>query len=377
MLDYIKEKIFLILIWVLTIVILVSLAYVFAEVKTKPEFLNKIDSILYSKENLSPRYMIIMPDTVQPRQYTQQIKKPVVVKNYDQKVRITDANKLAVEIPKIENLKSSGNYIPLDVIEINAENAKEIENSPRKWITYSKKIDIPQKFFKVAVIINKMGINEKYSEKIIENINENISLAFSPYARNLVDNVKNARRHGNETYLDLILPSKDYLLQDTGPLAIKLDESPEQNLKVLDDIEAQNALVGGVVLLGDANYEDRKEIKGILQEIQKKGLLFVDATQGELLGTLKINHLPRQKADIIIDDAMPKEVLVKIFEEAEEIAQEKGQVVISITPRPVNIINLSEWTQTFSKPLSYEEIKEGKKVKKPFVLVPVSMLVVE
>lgn len=376
MLGYIKRKIFLILIWLLTICILTSLAYVFAEIKTKPEFLNKIDSILYSKENLSPRYLIIMPDTTQPVG-NRKILKAKVIKNIDDRVKIADANKLAVEIPKIENLKSAGGYAPLEVVEINEENAEIVEKNHRKWLLYSKKVEIPQKFFKVAVIINKMGINEKYSSKIIESIDENITISFSPYARDLVEDIKKARKHGNETYLDLILPSKDYLLQDTGPLAIKLEKAPEDNLKILDELEKNKAPVGGVVLLGEPSYEDRKEIQEILKSIQKKGLLFVDATNGDLLNQIKVKNLPRQKADIIIDEAMTKEDLIKHFALAEEIAKERGQVIMVITPKPVNIINLADWLRTFSKPLSYEEIKAGATIQKPFVLVPISTLVVE
>lgn len=376
MLSYIKRKIFLILIWLLTICILTSLAYVFAELKTKPEFLNKIDSILYSKENLSPRYLIIMPDTTQPKG-NRQILKAKIIKKIDEKVKIADANKLAVEIPKIENLKSAGAYVPLEVVEITEENADIVEKNHRKWLLYSKRVEIPQKFFKVAVIINKMGINEKYSNKIIESIDENVTISFSPYARDLIESIKKTRKHGNETYLDLILPSKDYLLQDTGPLAIKLERTPEDNLKILDMVEKEKAPVGGAVLLGEPTYEDRKEIQEILKSVQKRGLLFVDATKGDLLNQIKVKNLPRQKADIVIDEALTKEDLIRTFAYAEEIAKEKGHVVIVITPKPVNIINLVEWLKTFSKPLSYDEIKAGATVQKPFVLVPISTLVVE
>ncbi|MDD4556055.1 MAG: divergent polysaccharide deacetylase family protein [Alphaproteobacteria bacterium] len=379
MIDFLRQKIFVILIWFLTIAILASVAYVFAEIKTKPEFLNKIDYILYNKENLSPRYMIIMPDTVQSKQVSEQaqLKKQQIIKLQDEKVKITDPNDLAVEIPKIEKLVISNNLQPLDIVEITQENMSMIEQNSRKWITYSKTVDVPQKFFKVAIIIDRMGIHEKNSDKIIESVDGNVSLSFSPYARDLVEDIKSARRHGNETYLDLILPSQNFTEQDSGPLAIKLDDTPENNLKMLDEIEAQKAPIGGVVLLGQANYEDRKAIKDILSLVKDKGLLFIDATKGDLIRGVKIQNLPRTKVDIVIDDALPKEALEQTFARAEIIARERGQVVMMLAPKPVNVIELQKWTDSFSPSLSYDEIRAGKQVKKPFVLVPISTLVVE
>ena len=69
----------------------------------------------------------------------------------------------------------------------------------------------------------------------------------------------------------------------------------------------------------------------------------------------------------------------KLLEQAEQIARDKGYAVIVSDPKPIAVLALNKWIESFSPQLSYEEMKERNitEIAKPFALVPLSNLVVE
>ena len=103
----------------------------------------------------------------------------------------------------------------------------------------------------------------------------------------------------------------------------------------------------------------------------------IDATDADGIDALKSSGLPRKKADIVIDDNLSREAIDQQLEQAEETALLNGQVLIAVEPKPVAVMAIHDWINSFSKQLSYEEIKQGIEIKKPFALVPLSMVVVE
>ena len=67
---------------------------------------------------------------------------------------------------------------------------------------------------------------------------------------------------------------------------------------------------------------------------------------------------------------------IRTLQTAENIAFDKGQVLIVADPKPVIVMALYNWIKTFSPQISYEEAKTVE-ISKPFALVPASNLVVE
>ncbi|MBR6663266.1 MAG: hypothetical protein IKL33_00405, partial [Alphaproteobacteria bacterium] len=96
----------------------------------------------------------------------------------------------------------------------------------------------------------------------------------------------------------------------------------------------------------------------------------------DVINAIKVDSLARRRADIVINkDTTPEEIDDKI-KKAENIAFDKGQVLIVADDKPLIIVKLAQWIDTFSPQLSYEEAKTVD-ITKPFALVPVSNLVVE
>jgi len=102
----------------------------------------------------------------------------------------------------------------------------------------------------------------------------------------------------------------------------------------------------------------------------------IDATHGDGLNKIKVEGLPRRKADIVIDNDFNRDVIRKQLQQAEDIAFKKGHVLVVIDPKPVAIIEVYNWIKEFSPQVEYEDAK-NMELKKPFAVVPVSNLVID
>ncbi len=130
----------------------------------------------------------------------------------------------------------------------------------------------------IAFIVSNLGLNDKQTEKIISELPENISLSFSPYAWNVKSFMMSAREKNHETWLTLPLQTKDFPLQDSGPLSILLDAPVQQT-----DLRLKTLLgkaVGYAGVITEKNHVFRREDarnNQSFKEIFERGLAIIDS----------------------------------------------------------------------------------------------------
>lgn len=355
----------------------------FANQKSQPEFASKSEEVMFDTENKSPKYVMTLPEK-------NKIKKNEYVKkrlSTEKSVKKTNAEKLnELDIPFLSRLKSVENRVPLEHVLPFADVLEKESKLPIKtdvlksWDVYGRKVDVMPMFNKVAVVINNLGVNQTNADLIIDRIPSDVSLSFSPYTVGLEKLVKKAREKGFETYLDIILPSRNYLLVDSGQYALNFSEKPEYNVAILEGMLSKNMALGGFVMRdGIDDDEYNMQFIAIMKMLEKRGLLFLDATHKENVSVTNVNGLDRVRADIIIDKDFDKKLIEQQLQKAEQIAYRNGSVVIVLEPKPVAVLAIADWIETFSKQLSYEEMKAQhvSEFKKPLILVPLSNLAVE
>lgn len=381
---------FLILVGLLTIAGLVFIGYFSASKKSEPKYRSKIEQIIYDTKNKSPKYVITLPDR-NPKAKKAETEKLAIQNNEVKKEEVEKIDPLQEAMKNLPHLTTLGkvpNKHPLAFIDPNADLMEEQGNlylpktdgKQKPWEVYGKKVSIMPQFFKVAVVVKNYGVNQTNASLIADGLPDEVSFSFSPYALNIKDQVKYARTMGHETYMDFLLPSKDYLKSDSGPLSMSLTASLAENRNRLMTTIGGNFAIGGMVVSqGIADDSNVEQLSALLAELQKRGLLMLDASGEDFINNMKIDNLARLKADVVIENDFSREGLEKKLTEAENIAREKGRVVIVIEPKPSAILALSDWFKSFSPQLSYEQMKEQNitEIEKPFALVPLSNLVVE
>jgi len=389
---FLKQYKLLIIAVFLTIILLLGLGYLFAEHKSEPTFATQIDRIMFEKKNRSPKFVITLPDFKQK----ESIETKEVIQAAPQKaITSTAENKgfsaieFAQKIPLMSKLKPISNPLPLNQIEIISDLSEKKDNmilpkiaddGRKAWIEYSKKETIQPNFYKVAIVLKNLGMDNLVTTAAIETMPANVSLSFSPYATNPDKDIKKAREFGHETYVDWLLCSHNFLKADSGPMAMSITQSKEENLRRALASLNINAPVGGMVInsgIADENMHEHQ--KNIMENLKNRGLLVIDATNADGIDKIDIDDLPRKKADIVIENKFVRSDIDNMLELAEKMAKVNGSVLIVATPKPVVLHAINDWINTFSPQLTYQQMKEQniKTIERPYALVPVSNLVVE
>ena len=378
---------FFFLVIIALLVVTVS-GYFFAAQKSTPEYRSKIERIMFEKKNKAPKYILILPEKDTPQTpENEQIVQETEQKEVPQKLEtLSDFVKAA---PLIMKLKAAEGQYALPVLENNPDLIEKqgnlllpkISNNNKKpWIEYGKIVSVAPNFYKIAVVLKNIGIDQAAFPNINAAMPSEVSFSFSPYTLNAAKLIVDARKKGHETYVDLLLASKDILKADNGPLSIGLTASEQENMQRLLKTLSVNAPIGGMVVVdGMVDQTTSDLLKQYLKELKNRGLLMIDATSEKGVDEIETPQLPRRKADIVIDDDFSWDHMKEIISQAEKIAKEKGQVLIAATPKPIVITALKNWFETFSPQLSYKQMKEQNitTIERPFALVPVSNLVVE
>lgn len=381
---------------VVAVAVLAIVGYWFADEKSDPVYLSKIDKLMFDKDNKAPKFVLTLPD---PGKKQQSGGTPIISASADilplpkdspsSALPSSEPETLSEIISKIPNLNQlidqqptqSLRYIVQDEEMVEKEGAltlPKISADGRKpWSEYGESVSTLPNFKKVAIVIKGLGFDPLSLDKVAKGLASEVSFSLSPYTLDADKKIVTSRQLGHETYIDLLLSSKDFLKSDSGPMSMSITISQEEALQRLKRSLSVNAPVGGVVVNdGVADESNSELLTKLFVELKNRGLLLIDATHGDGIDQIKVEGLARRRADVVIDTNFERETIDAAFKKAEEIAFSKGQVVVVIDPKPIAIIEAYKWIKSFSPQVSYEEAKTME-LTKPFALVPISNLVME
>lgn len=120
-------------------------------------------------------------------------------------------------------------------------------------------------------------------------------------------------------------------------------------------------------------------LEKVLQEVGRRGLLLVNASGEETVDLIKVDGLARGTADIVIDGSFRPDDIRDKLAAAERFARNNGQVVVVAEPKPVVVLEIRRWLDSFSPQLSYDEMRAQNIAmpERPFAPVPLSNTVIE
>lgn len=390
MLKTLKQQQGIILAALVALAAIVAVGYFSAVKRSEPKYRNKVEEMMFEEGNKSPKYVITLPDKKSPQELKEerQRREAATPDKHSADDGLTPQQRVLNNMPLLVKLKPIENVNPLKNVEVDASLTEQEGNYQlpktdglrKPWSEYGRKVRVQPNFFRVAVVFKNFGIDKIGSPAIIHGLPPEVSFSFSPYAPDAAEQIKEARSAGHETYMDLLLPSKDYLSVDTGPLSMDITSSPEELIRRVKESLSVGAPLGGMVVAGGAaGVDSMGHLEKVLQEIGRRGLLLVNASGEETIDLIKVEGLARGTADIVIDGSFrPSDIRDKL-EEAERFARNNGQVVIVAEPKPVVLLEVRRWLDSFSPQLSYDEMRAQNVTmpERPFAPVPLSNTVIE
>jgi uncharacterized protein len=145
------------------------------------------------------------------------------------------------------------------------------------WQVYASRFDMADKRPRIAIVIGGLGLDAEATKSAIRQLPSGVTLAFSPYGRDLVTWIDAARKAGHEVLLGLPMEPSDYPRQDPGPATLLTTLEPAQNLDRLRWVMSRGvAYVGLVGIMGERFTAAGDALAPILDALKGRGLMFVD-----------------------------------------------------------------------------------------------------
>jgi uncharacterized protein len=214
---------------------------------------------------------------------------------------------------------------------------------------------------RVAVLLVGLGLPDSPPASVIKGLPGPVSIAYGAYGRSLQDAVKYARADGHEVLLQIPLEPNNYPTENPGAHTLLTSLPPEENMKRLQWMMSRYTGYVGVTNLMGAKFEASPEaLTPVLEELKKRGLLYVDdgsvhaSTTSQIGSTIGLDYAV---ATVQSDGSDIAKQLAKL----EATAKEKGAAIAVVKVKLGTAKQLADWAEKLQS--------------KGIVLVPVSAVV--
>ncbi len=216
-------------------------------------------------------------------------------------------------------------------------------------IVYARQSPPPDSRPRVAVVIGGLGMSEIESRAAIGSLPGPISLAFSPYSTRTDALAEMARQTGHEMLISLPFEPQGYPLNDAGSRSLLSGAPPQQNAANLEwnlgRLEGYVGAIGAIdAMRGERFAETSSNLRLVLDELSRRGLLYVDPRPGKVVD--KLAEVPGRTVDAVVDDPQARAEIEAKLAGLERTAREKGSAIGFAGPlRQVTVERIAAWAK--------------------------------
>ncbi len=218
------------------------------------------------------------------------------------------------------------------------------------WSTYGRPFNLDDSRPRVAVVVVGLGLSREETDRAISGLPGAISVSFSPYSRDLENQMARARRAGHEALVDLPMEPLDFPRDDPGPSTLLTSLSLVDNLNRLEWVLGRApGYVGVVTWMGSQFTTVEDALMPVLDELRQRGLLFVDSRGSsrsiatELASSIQ---LPRAFNNAFVDASPSADAIDRALAGLESIARQQRYAVGIARPLPVTLDRIARWAGT-------------------------------
>lgn len=202
---------------------------------------------------------------------------------------------------------------------------------------------------RIAIVIGGMGLSQTGTQRAIEDLPGEVTLAFAASGNSLQRWMQEARRKGHELLMQIPMEPVDYPANDPGPLTLVTADGAKANLSRLHEAMGKITNYTGIVnYLGASYLSDPTAIEPILRDTAKRGLLFLDDGTSARTVTEKVAkplEAPYAFGDVTIDGQLDRQAILRKLDDLERIAQRKGTAIGMGSAFDETIDAVAEWVK--------------------------------
>ena len=202
---------------------------------------------------------------------------------------------------------------------------------------------------RVAIVVSGLGLSQTGTQRAIEKLPEEITLAFAASGNSLQRWMQDARRGGHEILIQVPLEPFDYPGNNPGPDTLLTSLSAARNIDNLHKAMGRITNYTGVMnYLGGRFLSNASAMEPVLRDVGKRGLLFLDdgssaqSKSGTLAKTLEVPHA---FADVQLDGELQQDAIMKKLDELERIARRNGSAIGVASAFDESVDAISKWSE--------------------------------
>lgn len=223
-------------------------------------------------------------------------------------------------------------------------------NGSMPWQVYARPSDPGISAPKIALVIEGIGLSRQASLGAVNKLPPEISMAISPYGRDLNDWVFRSRLAGHEVFMQLPMESDDFPLEDAGPLALDTRIQLAENQRRLETVMASaGGYVGLVTFMGSRFMKAETQMRQLFKTFNERGVMFViggNRTRNDAAPIAKEMQLIHLESEMYIDDTPRIQQIRTNLDRLESLARDRGSVMAMARPYPVTIKSILDWYAT-------------------------------
>ncbi len=215
------------------------------------------------------------------------------------------------------------------------------------WKAYARPYDRHDVRPRIIVVVMELGQLQQLSQSAISDLPGPVSLGFSSLSSEPDAWMERARQRGHEVLLSIPMEPLDYPASDPGSgTLLTRNTSQENNALLHGHLTHGKGYVGVTSLSGSRMNTTQDKLKPILEELKRRGLMWLDANLSPLSAgdsIVKEINLPSVKADRHIHDDMSATAIRQVLNDAQAIAGKNGHSVVLVQATPLAISVIRDW----------------------------------
>jgi polysaccharide deacetylase 2 family uncharacterized protein YibQ len=201
---------------------------------------------------------------------------------------------------------------------------------------------------RVVIVVGGLGLSQTGTQTAIEQLPEDITLAFAPYGSSLTRWVSKAREEGHEILLQVPLEPLGYPENDPGEHTL-VASAGGFNRDDLHWVLGRAASYAGVMnYMGGRFLSDEHALVPFLGEIGERGLYYLDDGSSPDNRTAAVGaalRVPIVHADRVLDGGRFPGAIERELSELEAIARTRGLAVGVASAFPATVRTIARWAR--------------------------------
>ena len=215
--------------------------------------------------------------------------------------------------------------------------------------TYAKPFETSSENPKIALVIGGLGLNAALTERAIDNLPAEVTLAFAPYAKDLSFWAEKARAAGHEVVLELPMEAHNGAPEALGPAALLTKQTSAENLERLDWLLSRfKGYFAATNYRGGKFSADPEAVRPILEKLREAGVAYIDDTGAIRRSGVKGEWTIVNRVLTASDRADDPQAVKSGLEALEKIARRDGNALGKTFAYDASIDEIVDWAAELS-----------------------------